>query len=139
MIKAKDVMNTNVVAVDPDDVIENVMSTMIRLGISGLPVVDMAGQLLGIITEFDLLELVWNPNTSKNKVYHYMTRDVRTVNEEEELIDVADLFQTLPIRRLLVMRGDLVVGIISRRDLIWYVLKLRGQLPELQGIKRIRT
>jgi CBS domain-containing protein len=132
-------MNTNVVAVDPDDVIENVMSTMIRLGISGLPVVDMAGQLLGIITEFDLLELVWNPNTSKNKVYHYMTRDVRTVNEEEELIDVADLFQTLPIRRLLVMRGDLVVGIISRRDLIWYVLKLRGQLPELQGIKRIRT
>jgi len=139
VIKAKDVMNTNVVAVDPDDVIENVMSTMIRLGISGLPVVDMAGQLLGIITEFDLLELVWNPNTSKNKVYHYMTRDVRTVNEEEELIDVADLFQTLPIRRLLVMRGDLVVGIISRRDLIWYVLKLRGQLPELQGIKRIRT
>jgi len=138
VIKAKDVMNTNVVAVDPDDVIENVMSTMIRLGISGLPVVDMAGQLLGIITEFDLLELVWNPNTSKNKVYHYMTRDVRTVNEEEELIDVADLFQTLPIRRLLVMRGDRVVGIISRRDLIWYVLKLRGQLPELQGIKQLK-
>ncbi len=83
MIKAKDVMNTNVVPVDPDDTIEEVMSTMIRLGISGLPVVDMAGQLLGIITEFDLLELVWNPNTSKNKVYHYMTRDVRTVDEED--------------------------------------------------------
>jgi len=64
MIKAKDVMNTNIVAVDPDDPIESVMSTMIRLGISGLPVVDIAGQLLGIITEFDLLELIWNPNTS---------------------------------------------------------------------------
>jgi len=85
MSKAKDVMNTNIVAVDPDDTIEKVMSTMIRLGISGLPVVDIAGQLLGIITEFDLLELVWSPNTSKNKVYHYMTRDVRTVNEEDEL------------------------------------------------------
>ena len=63
---------------------------MIRLGISGLPVVDMSGQLLGIITEFDLLDLVWDPNTSKNKVYHYMTRDVRTVDEEDELVDVAE-------------------------------------------------
>jgi CBS domain-containing protein len=136
MIKAKDVMNTNVVPVDPDDTIETVMSTMIRLGISGLPVVDIAGQLLGIITEFDLLELVWNPNTSKNKVYHYMTRDVRTVDVEEELTDVADLFRTLSIRRLLVMDGDRVAGIISRRDLIWYVLKLRGQLPVPQRVGR---
>jgi CBS domain-containing protein len=134
MIKAKDVMNTNIVAVDPDDTIEGVMSTMIRLGISGLPVVDMAGQLLGIITEFDLLELVWNPNTGKNKVYHYMTRDVRTVNEEADLTDVADLFRTLSIRRLLVMSGGRVAGIISRRDLIWYVLKLRGQLPTPQRV-----
>jgi CBS domain-containing protein len=135
MIKAKDVMNANVVTVDPDDLIETVMSTMIRLGISGLPVVDMTGQLLGIVTEFDLLDLVWDPSTSKNKVYHYMTRDVRTVNEEEELINVAELFHTLPIRRLLVMRGEQVAGIISRRDLIWYVLKLRGRMPEMQEIK----
>jgi CBS domain-containing protein len=134
MIKAKDVMNTNIVAVDPDDPIESVMSTMIRLGISGLPVVDIAGQLLGIITEFDLLELIWNPNTSKNKVYHYMTRDVRTVNEEDELVDVAELFRTLSIRRLVVMRGDQVVGILSRRDLIWHALKLRGHLPRPQAV-----
>ncbi|MGA2058832.1 MAG: CBS domain-containing protein [Thermoguttaceae bacterium] len=136
MIKAKDVMNTNIVAVDPDDPIEEVMSTMIRLGISGLPVVDMAGQLLGIITEFDLLELVWNPNTSKNKVYHYMTREVRTVNEEDDLVDVAELFRTLSIRRLVVMHRDQVVGILSRRDLIWHALKLRGQLPEPQMVRR---
>jgi len=135
MSKAKDVMNTNIVAVDPDDTIEKVMSTMIRLGISGLPVVDIAGQLLGIITEFDLLELVWSPNTSKNKVYHYMTRDVRTVNEEDELADVAEMFRTLSIRRVLVMHGDRVAGILSRRDLIWHALKLRGQLPESQEVR----
>jgi CBS domain-containing protein len=135
MIKAKAVMNASVVTVDPDDTIEEVMSRMIRLGISGLPVVNMAGQLLGIITEFDLLELVWDPNTSKNKAYHYMTRDVCTVDEEAELTDVVDLFHSLPIRRLLVMRDNQVAGIISRRDLIWYILKLRGQLPELQAIK----
>ncbi len=130
MIKAKDVMNSGVLTVDPDDTIEEAMSRMIKLGISGLPVVDMAGHLLGILTEFDLLELVWNPTTTKNKVYHYMTREIRTVNEQDELNEVLELFQTLPIRRLLVMRGNQVVGIISRRDLILYVLKIRGQLPE---------
>ena len=128
MIKVKDVMNTNVVSIDPDDTVEQAMSLMIRLGISGLPVVDMAGRLLGVITEFDLLELVWNPSTPKNKVYHYMTREVRTVNEEDELTDVVDLFHSLPIRRLIVTNGKQVAGIISRRDLIWYVLKLRHQV-----------
>ncbi len=132
MIKAKDVMNANVVTVDPDDTIEDVMSLMIRLGISGLPVVDMTGQLVGIITEFDLLDIVWDPNTSHNKVYHYMTRDIRTVNEDDDLTAIAEMFQTLPIRRLMVMRDKKVVGILSRRDLIWYVLKIRGQLPEPQ-------
>lgn len=134
MIKVKDVMNANVVSVDPDDTIEVVMSTMIRLGISGLPVVNMAGQLLGIITEFDLLELVWNPHTNEDKAYHHMTRDVRTVDEEEELTDIVDLFRTLSIRRLLVMCNDRVVGIISRRDLIWYILKLRGQFPKPEKV-----
>jgi CBS domain-containing protein len=136
MIKVKDIMHANVVSVDPDDTIEEVMSSMLRLGISGMPVVNMAGQLLGIITEFDLLELVWDPHTSKDKAYHYMTRDVRTVDEEADLTDVVDMFHTLSIRRLLVMRGEQVVGIISRRDLIWYLLELRGQLPEPQRIGR---
>ena len=67
MIKVKDVMNTGIVTVDPDDTIEEAMSRMLKLGISGLPVVDVAGQLLGIITEFDLLELVWDPSTSRTK------------------------------------------------------------------------
>ena len=136
MIKTKDIMNASVVSVDPDDTIDEVMSRMIRLGISGMPVVDMAGQLLGIITEFDLLDLVWDPNTCKDKAYNYMTRDVRTVDAEEELDDVADLFKSLSIRRLVVTSGGKrVVGILSRRDLIWYVLKLRGHLPEVAMIE----
>ena len=109
------------------------MSTMIRLGISGLPVVDMAGQLLGVITEFDLLDLVWDPSTSKNKTYHYMSRDLRTVDEDADIEEVADMFKSLSIRRLLVLRDKRVTGIVSRRDLIWYVLKLRGQMVEAEN------
>ena len=128
MLKAKDVMNVNLVMIDPEETIEQVMGQMIEHGISGLPVVDMSGQLVGIITEFDLLDLVWEPNTRKNKVYYYMTRNVRTVDEEDELVDVAEMFRTLSIRRLLVMRGDEVVGVISRRDLIRHVMKVRNRV-----------
>jgi CBS domain-containing protein len=134
MSKAKDIMNGDIVAIDPEDTVEQVMAQMIQRGISGLPVVDMSGQLVGIITEFDLLDLVWEPDTAKNKVYHYMTRDIRTVDEEDEIVDVAEMFRTLSIRRLLVVRGSKVVGVISRRDLIRYVLNLRQQLSTPEGI-----
>lgn len=128
MIRAKDIMNADIITVDPEDTVEQVMETMIQRGISGLPVVDMSGQLVGIITEFDLLDLVWEPDTGKNKTYHYMTRDIRTVDEEDDLDDVAAMFRMLSVRRLLVMRGDEVAGVISRRDLIRHVLQVRGQV-----------
>ena len=131
MTKAKDIMNSDIITVDPEDTVEEVMGQMIRHGISGLPVVDMSGQLVGIITEFDLLDLVWDPNTGKNKVYHYMTRDLRTVDEDDELVDVAEVFRMLSVRRLLVMQGERVAGIISRRDLIQHVLRIRKESPNL--------
>ncbi|HYW80538.1 MAG TPA: CBS domain-containing protein [Thermoguttaceae bacterium] len=128
--KAKDIMSADIITVDPEDTVDEVLSRMIQHGVSGLPVVDMAGQLVGIITEFDLLDLVWDPNTGKNEAYHYMTRDVRTVDEDDELAAVAEMFRILSVRRLLVMRGEQVVGIISRRDLIHHTLKLRRQVRE---------
>ncbi len=133
MIRANELMNANIVTVDPDDTVEQVMSLMIDRGISGLPVVDMSGQLVGVITEFDLLELAWDPTTTKNKVYHYMTRDVHTIDEQDEMEAVAELFRVLSIRRLLVMRGDRVAGVISRRDLIRFVLRVREETTETAG------
>lgn len=126
-------MKADIITVDPDDHVDSVMTKMLQHGISGLPVVDMSGQLVGIITEFDLIDLVWDPHTGKNQVYHYMTRDIRTVEEEGELVDVAEMFRMLSVRRLVVMRRDKVVGLISRRDLIHHVLKLRGELAVLEG------
>lgn len=134
MIKAKDLMNADIITVDPEDTIEEVMGRMIERGISGLPVVDMSGQLVGIITEFDLLDLAWDPNTGKNKAYHYMTRDIRTVDEDDDLNDVAEMFRMLSIRRLLVMRGEQVSGVISRRDLIRHALRVRKQTNESAAV-----
>jgi len=122
MTIARDIMNTDTITVDPEDTVGQVMRLMIEHGISGLPVIDMSGQLVGVITEFDLLELASEPSVGKNQVYHYMTRDVHTIDETDELEAVAELFRILSIRRLLVVSGGRVVGVISRRDLMRHAL-----------------
>ncbi len=133
MLKAKDIMNANVITVDPEDTVDSVMEQMVQRCVSGLPVVDMSGQLVGIVTEFDLLDLVWEADTGKNKAYHYMSRDVRTVDEDDDFNDVAAVFRMLSVRRLLVMRGEQVAGIISRRDLIRHTLELRSTAATSAG------
>ncbi len=130
MAKVKDIMNANVITVDPEDTVDVVISRMIENGISGLPVVDMSGQLLGIVTEFDLLDIVWDPNTAKNKAYHYMTRDIHTADVHDAVVSVAEIFRELAVRRLIVLQDDQVVGVVSRRDLIRYVLRIRDECGE---------
>ncbi len=124
---AREFMNTDLISVDPCDSVEAAISLMLQHSLSGLPVVDSIGRLLGFISEFDLLELVWDPETRQNKVYHYMTREIQKVDENTSLDDVAERFRILSIRRLPVMRGARIVGMISRSDLLAYVLQARGE------------
>lgn len=125
MTRVRDVMNTTVVSIGPDDTVDEAISRMIRRGISGMPVIDMTGRLVGLLTEFDLLNLVRNPATAENEVYHYLTRDIRTIEEDADLSTAAELFRTLSIRRLPVMHEDQVVEVPSRRDLIGHVVRVR--------------
>ena len=128
MPKVKDLMTTDLISTDPDDSIETAISLMLKHGVSGLPVVDGSGHLLGVVSEFDLLELVWDPKTTKDKVYNYMSREVRTIDEDDDLTAAAERFRILSVRRLPVMRGGRVVGIISRHDLLRNILRARGQI-----------
>ena len=126
MPTAKDLMTSDLIVVGPDDPIDKAISTMLKYGVSGLPVADSAGRLLGVISEFDLLDLVWDPKTAQDKVYQYMTRDVHTVAEDADLTGMAETFRTMSIRRLPVVRDGIVVGIVSRRDLLRHILQARG-------------
>lgn len=128
MSTAKNLMITDLISVDPDDSVETAISLMLKHGLSGLPVVDTSGRLLGVVSEFDLLELVWDPHTSQDKVYHHMTREVHTVAEDDQLATVAERFRMFSIQRLPVMRGDRLVGMIGRNDLLRHVLQLRGRI-----------
>ncbi|MBN2473906.1 MAG: CBS domain-containing protein [Pirellulales bacterium] len=118
MFTVKDLMTSEVVTADPDDTVAEVIALMVRHRVNGLPVVDMPGRLIGIVTDYDLLDLMDDPEAASSPIYLHMTREIQTVDEEDELSDVARLFRRLPVRRLPVLRDGRLVGIISRRDVL---------------------
>jgi CBS domain-containing protein len=122
MLRAKDVMTPNVVSVEPDDSVHKAIHLMLAHRISGLPVIDPSGELLGIISEFDLFDLLWDTDPGSREVSRYMSRRVHTVDENQDLGHVAEQFRRLGVRRLPVTGGGQVVGIISRRDLLSHLV-----------------
>lgn len=116
-------MATAFVSVDPDDSVGKAISLMVAHRISGLPVVDVSGRLLGIVSEFDLLDLVMDGDVldgepSGGEVYRYMTRQVHTADEEDELHEMAERMRRHTVSRLPVVRNGRLVGIVSRRDVL---------------------
>lgn len=103
MTKAKAITDSDVIPVDPDDTVEETMVRLIDCDSSGLPVVDTSGRVVGVITVFDLLDVVWDTDMGNNKVYDYMTGDIQAVDENDDLEAMAELFRLLPSRLLPVM------------------------------------
>jgi len=118
MPKAKDLMTTNTVWVDPDDPVDKAISLMLAHGLGSLPVIDFSGRLLGIISEFDLLELAWEQESRGNEVYRYMTREVKCVHEEDKLVNVVEQFRLHGVQQLPVVRESRLIGMVSRRDVL---------------------
>ena len=125
MFKAKSVMVSNVITVGKDTDIYEAIRTMVEKNITGLPVVNDNMTLAGVITEKDVLKLLYNMEDNAGKVENYMTRETVSFDEEESLIDIAECFIENHFRRVPILRDGKVVGVISRKDIVAYILKLR--------------
>lgn len=121
MTVARDLMTTHVVFVDPDDRVERAIELMLRHRVSGLPVVNSANQLLGVITEYDILDMVDDLETERNQVYHYMTRDPIVIEADTPIWELGQMFRNRSVRRFPVVENGRLVGILSRRELIRFV------------------
>jgi CBS domain-containing protein len=130
MFKAKDVMTTHVVAVDVDDTIDRAISLMVKHRISGLPVLDGRGRLAGVVSEFDLLELICEGQSEQDSIRDYMSADLYTVAEEDNWVDVVDVFRSTHVRRLPVLRDGKLVGIVTRHDLVHAIRDARQQIRQ---------
>jgi CBS domain-containing protein len=155
MMRAMDVMTTNVITVPPEMTVQELATLLAERGISGAPVVDAKGALVGIISEGDLLHRAEIGAARRHRVRrrswwldHYasevareyvkdhgravkdvMTRDVATVADDADLADVAALLEAKRIKRVPVMRGGQVVGIISRANIVRAVGATKGAPP----------
>ena len=119
MLKAKDIMIRSVVYTKPDNPVLKAMTMLVRHNISGIPVVDDDMTLVGIITEKDILRLNEDFNNSiKKTVSDFMTQPAISFEENESLLDVCQCLTHADFRRVPVTSGGLLVGIISRRDII---------------------
>lgn len=129
MYRARDVMTTDVISVLPQTSIEAAIRILLEHSISGVPVVDAFGLLRGIVSEYQLIEVLYDPEIKTAPVSSVMTKDVLTVTEDTLLTDAASLFVLHRIRWLPVVRGEELAGVISRRDLLRYAIE-SGQAAE---------
>jgi len=130
MFKAKDLMTTHVVTVTVDDTIDHAIDLMVRHRISGLIVVDREGRPVGVVSEFDLLELVCEGHTEQDSVSRFMSPELFGVAEEDSWVTLVDTFREKRVRRLPVLRGGMLVGIVTRHDLMGAIRDVRQQLRQ---------
>ena len=140
-MKVADVMTREVVSISPDASVMEAVRLMLQHKISGLPVIDAAGNLQGVVTEGDFLrrvetgterkrsrfvEFLLGPgrladeytHASGRKVGEVMTPDVRTVPEDAPLEQVVHLMERHRVKRIPVVRGAKMVGIVTRKNLM---------------------
>ena len=152
-MRAHQIMTRRVITVATGAPIVGAANTMLQNHISGLPVVDETGRLVGIISQGDFirraeigtqrkrgrwLKLLLGPgkvawdfvHERGRKVGEIMTLDPCTVTEDATLEDVVRLMEQNNIKRLPVMRGDQLVGIVTRSNLLQAVAELARDVPD---------
>ena len=129
-VKAEDYMTRRLITFHPDETMDKVIATLVAKKISGGPVVDEGGMLVGVISEGDCLKEVvrgkYNntPNLS-GKVSEHMTRSVYTISPDTNIFDVAKKFLEVKLRRFPVVKDGKLLGQISQRDVMRACQKLK--------------
>lgn len=118
MLTAGEIMATNVRTVHPNTSVEDAIELLLSLQVSGLPVTDDNGRLVGVITEFAMLAVTYDRGVCRHTVSQHMTRDVISVDVADPVKRVADLCIVHRVRRVPVMQNGRLVGIIARRDVL---------------------
>ncbi|MBW8017862.1 MAG: CBS domain-containing protein [Planctomycetes bacterium] len=125
MFKASTIMTTDVICVNKQTGIYKAIESMVENNITGLPVVNDDMTLAGIISEKDVLSLLYNMEDRPDTVEHYMTLNPICFDADDSLIEIAECFIKNNFRRVPIISDGKLAGIVSRKDIIAYILKLR--------------
>jgi CBS-domain-containing membrane protein len=151
-MQVKDIMTLNVISIGADEPIVKAARLMLQNRISGLPVVDKEGELVGMVTEGDFLrrgelgtrrrrpkwlEFIVGPgklaeeyvHTWGGRVKDVMTPDPWTIRDDDSLEAVVEMMERHRVKRLPVTRGRRMVGIVSRANLLHALARLARDMP----------
>ena len=120
-VKVRDYMAANPITVTPDTPILQAVHLLIEHRISGMPVMDLRGNVVGMLSESDCLPIAIQASYHEElggSVAEYMSREVRTVDADDSIVELAEEFLQSKLRRFPVMERQRVVGQISRRDVL---------------------
>ena len=124
---ARQFMTAKVVLATPQMTLADAARELSRLEVSGLPVVDGNGQVLGMVTESDLLDALLADTPVETRIHVVMTTPVVTVDEFTPADVVARLLRTHRVHHLPVTSQGMVVGIITPQEVIRYFVE--NELP----------
>ena len=127
---ARDIMKCGLITVQRQTPIYEAIEILASKHITGLPVVDDCMNLVGIISEKDMLKLLYDPSVKPGKTEDFMTEQVVSFNHDDSLFDVCDCLINHNFRRVPILNQGKVVGIISRADVMVYVLKNKSAIFE---------
>lgn len=134
-------MSQPVVTVTPETSIKSAAQLLVEHGISGLPVLNSKGRLVGIVSEADLISIGPRPDprsqatplaptagSTPRNVAEVMTRNVIVVSAQSEVAQAARTMLDSDLKRLPVMSGSRIVGIVSRRDVVKVIARPDAQI-----------
>lgn len=130
---ARDLMTHPVISVAPDAALREIASTFAEGGVGGVPVVDAAHEVVGFVSDLDLMVALLRDRPLDTPASELMSSPVVSVDEFEPTADVMRLFRERRVHHLPVLRGGRLVGIITPSDIIRYIARDVGVPPKEAG------
>lgn len=118
MLKVKDIMTRDVITISQDMSVQEICGTLIKHRLSGLPVIDKKRNLVGFVSERDIIASINLKDFPNKKAKDVMTKRVFSVKENVSAEEASKIFTEKPFRYVPVIRSSKVVGVISRKDVI---------------------
>jgi CBS domain-containing protein len=123
-LTASVLMEQEVKSCRPSDSGRHIASQITKLGVGSLPVVDDEGKLIGLVSEFDLLDILLKEQDLKDvPVERIMSRNVKTVQEDTPVDEIIRLLETHHLIRVPVVKDGKLVGVVARRDILFGYIK----------------
>ena len=131
-ILVSDIMKRNLVVFSPNDSIFDVMKKFVKYKISGGPVLNKNGKIVGVISEADCMKEIsdsryFNMPILDKRVKNFMEKNVDTIKSSTSIFDAASMFHSTSRRRFPVIENQKLVGQISRKDIVIAAINMQSQ------------